>query len=207
MRHLHSITFARNFIVLAVILMLGGCSAFRQSVRDSDPQGSSTLTARFDQRDLIEMADQIAKDIIDHPFPPEGTVPIIAPLGIHNNTRTHLDVVALEDTLTSRLMNTGKMQFVNTARRDDLLKEQGYQIANVTEATRVQIGRQLGARYMLTGSITEIGARSGRQVRASKQRDVYYQLTVDLTDLETGIIVARKQRDRMRRESRPLFGW
>ncbi len=199
---------ARSFSVALVILAAtSGCFAFRQSVRDADPQGASTLTAKFDQRDLIEMAEQIAADILAHPFPPEGMVPVIASLGIHNNTRTHLDVVALEDTLVSRLLNTGRMQFVNTARRDDILKEQGYQLANATDATRVHIGKQLGARYMITGAITELGAKGGRQVRASRQVDVYYQLTIDITDLETGLIMARKQRDRLRRLSRPLFGW
>ena len=104
-------------------------------------------------------------------------------------------------------MNTGKMRFVNTARRDDLMREQGFQLANATEETRARIGRQLGAGYMLTGNITEITQQTGRQVRASRQQDVYYQLTVEVTDLETGIIVVRKQRDRMRRASRPIFGW
>ena len=189
------------------LLSFTGCSAFRQSVGDQDPTGASTLTARFDQRDLIEMAGQIKDDIISHPFPSEGSNPIIAPLGIQNNTRTHLDVKALEDTLVTELLNTGKMRFVNTARRDDLMREQGFQLANVTEETRARIGRQLGAGYMLTGSITEITQATGRQVRASRQRDVYYQLTVEVTDLETGLIVVRKQRDRMRRASQPVIGW
>jgi uncharacterized protein (TIGR02722 family) len=194
--------------VLAAMLLASGCSAFRQSVSNEDPRSASTLTAKFDQRDLLEMAEQLASDILAHPFPPAGsTAPIVASLGINNNTRTHLDVVSLEDTLTTHLLNSGRMQFVNTARRDDLLKEQGYQLANATEASRVQIGKQLGARYMLTGSITEIGTRTGKQVRASKQEDVYYQLTLELTDLETGLIVMRKQRDRLRRKSSPVFGW
>lgn len=198
---------SRTVLPLAIAVVLGGCSAFRESITDTDPRKASTLSAKFDQRDLLDMADQIAGDILGHPFPPDGIVPIMASLGILNNTRTHLDVVALEDTLTSKLMNSGRMQFINTARRDDMIKEQGYQLANSTEATRVQIGKQLGARYMITGSITELGAETGRQVRASKQEDVYYQLTVDITDLETGIIVTRKQRDRLRRRSRPIFGW
>jgi penicillin-binding protein activator len=190
------------------LLTLSGCSAFRQSVGDQDPTGATTLTARFDQRDLIEMAIQIRDDILNHPFPrEEGANPIIAPLGIHNNTRTHLDANALENTIVTELLNTGRMQFVNTNRRDDLMREQGFQLANATEETRTQIGRQLGARYMLTGSMTEIAQASGKQVRASKQQDIYYQLTVEITDLETGLIVLRKQRDRLRRQSRPLFGW
>ncbi len=195
-------------VLLTAVLLASGCSAFRQSVNSEDPRSASTLTAKFDQRDLLEMAEQLAADILTHPFPPAGTAaPIVASLGINNNTRTHLDVVSLEDTLTTHLLNSGQMQFVNTARRDDLIKEQGYQLANATEASRVQIGKQLGARYMLTGSITEIGARTGKQVRASKQEDVYYQLTLEITDLETGLIVMRKQRDRLRRKSSPLFGW
>jgi len=196
-----------SMVLSTGILALTGCSAFRQSVGDQDPTGASTLTARFDQRDLIEMANQLKDDILNHPFPREGENPIIAPLGIQNNTRTHLDVDALEKTLVTELLNTGKMRFVNTNRRDDLMREQGFQLANATEETRARIGRQLGAAYMLTGSITEIAQASGRQVRASKQQDIYYQLTVEVTDLETGLIVLRKQRDRLRRQSRPLFGW
>lgn len=203
---MHKITIGTVSLSLA-LLTLTGCSAFRQSVGDQDPTGASTITARFDQRDLIEMAGQIKADIINHPFPREGENPIIAPLGILNNTRTHLDVKALEDTLVTELLNTGKMRFVNTARRDDLMREQGFQLANATEETRASIGRQLGAGYMLTGSITEITQQTGRQVRASRQRDIYYQLTVEVTDLETGLIVLRKQRDRLRRQSRPIFGW
>jgi len=195
-------------IMFTAVLLTSGCSAFRQSVSSEDPRTASTLTAKFDQRDLLQMAEQLAGDILAHPFPPAGApAPIVASLGINNNTRTHLDVVSLEDTLTTQLLNAGRMQFVNTARRDDLLKEQGYQLANATEASRVQIGGQLGARYMLTGAITELGAKTGKQVRASKQEDVYYQLTLEITDLETGLIVLRKQRDRLRRKSTPIFGW
>jgi uncharacterized protein (TIGR02722 family) len=195
-------------VMLATLVISSGCAAFRQSVSTEDPRNASTLTAKFDQRDLLDMADQLAADILAHPFPPAGSpAPIVASLGINNNTRTHLDVVALEDTLTTKLLNSGRMQFVNTARRDDLLKEQGYQLANATEASRVQMGKQLGARYMLTGSITELGARTGKQVRVSKQEDVYYQLTLEITDLQTGLIVLRKQRDRLRRKSTPVFGW
>ncbi len=194
--------------LMAAMMLSAGCSAFRQRITEEDPRTATTLTANFDQRDLLEMADKIASDILNHPFPSDpGSTPIMASLGINNNTRTHLDVVALENTMTTLLLNTGRMQFVNTARRDDLLREQQHQLANATEATRVQIGRQLGARYMLTGSIAELGGVTGKQIRASKKEDIYYQLTMEITDLETGLIVLRKQQDRLRRRSKPVFGW
>ena len=195
------------FFFLLSALLFSGCAMFRESIREGDPQAASKLTAKFDQHDLYDMAEQIMQDILDHPFPPAGTTPIVAPLGIANNTKSHLDMMALENTLTTKLLNTGRMQFINTARRDDLLKEQGFQITNCTDATKVQVGKQLGARYMLTGSITELGAATGKQVRVSKKQDVYYQLTVEITDIETGLIVLRKQRDRLRRASKPIIGW
>ena len=146
--------------------------------------------------------------VLAHPFPAQGEDPaILAAMGIQNRTKSHLDMKALSDTISVKLLDTKKMRFVNAARRDDLLREQGYQLANCTQETRSAIGRQLGANYMLTGSLVEIEKSSGREVRVSKKQDVYYQLTLEITDLETGLIAVRKQKDRLRRASKPLIGW
>ena len=64
----------------------------------------------------------------------------------------------------------------------------------------------MGAKYMLTGSLVEISRQSPRQARVSEQEDVSYQLTVEITDLETGLVVVRKQPDRMRTATRPIIG-
>lgn len=187
---------------------LSGCAAFRTSVRDRDPDKSRSITAKYDQNDLLTWAKLMSQDILENPFPKaEGENPIVVSMGIQNRTRTHMDMKALSDSISTELLNSGKMQFVNAARRDDLLKEQGYQLANCTAATRTAIGKQLGAKYMLTGSLVEIEHKSGREVRVSRKQDVYYQLTVELTDLETGLIVLRKQRDRLRRATKPIIGW
>ncbi len=204
---MHKRTITSTVTLSLIAIIFSGCAMFRESVREQDPQASSTLTAKFDQHDLNDMADTMAEEILEHPFPPKGTTPIMASLGIVNNTKSHLDTVALENTLTTKLMNTGKMQFINTARRDDLMREQGFQVANCTDATKVQVGKQLGARYMITGSITELQAATGKQVRVSKKQDVYYQLTIEVTDIETGLIVLRKQHERLRRASKPIIGW
>ena len=58
------------------------------------------------------------------------------------------------------VFETGKAQFVNESRRADLLKEQGYQSEHATPESQVAVGRQLGAHYMLSGSLAEMpGAR------------------------------------------------
>ncbi|MDD4870603.1 MAG: CsgG/HfaB family protein [Kiritimatiellae bacterium] len=195
-------------IIAATSILMSGCAAFRFSVGEKDPTQAETLTDSYDQRDLLNWGNQMAGALMSSPLPgSQNEKPIMVALGIENRTRTHIDTRALSDTITTTLLNNGRFQFVNADVRDKLLREQGYQMQNCTPETRVNIGRQLGARYMLTGSLAEITTESGREVRVSKQRDVYYQLTVNITDLETGLIVTTKQLDRLRRSSRPIIGW
>ncbi|MDA1043976.1 MAG: hypothetical protein O3C57_02005 [Verrucomicrobia bacterium] len=199
---------ARLLIIVMFVVSSAGCSMFRSNISEQNPETASTLTAGYDQRDLLNWADMITQDILSHPFPsPEEQDSIMVVMGIENRSRNHIDTKAITDTMTTKMLNTTQLRFVNEARRDDLLKEQGYQLANATKETRTAIGKQLGAKYMVTGSLVEIGSSSGREVRISKKQDTYFQLTVEITDLETGLIVLRKQRDRLRRASKPLIGW
>ena len=197
-----------KIMLAAMTAALAGCAMFRESISDQKPMQSKTLTASYDQRDLLSWTDEMAKLILAQ-FPAAGEDrPILAVFPIQNRTMTPLlDTQALADTISIKLLDSGKIQLTNTTRRDELLKEQGYQLANVTPETRVQIGRQLGAKYMLTGSLIEIGAASGHQVRVSRKDDVYYQMTVEITDLQTGLVVLKKQLDRMRQSSKPIIGW
>jgi len=197
-------------IMMAAVLMgmSSGCSMFRTSISDQDPATAEPLTAKYDQRDLLGWAELITQDLLAHPFPRSGEEDsILVVMGIQNRSRTHIDTKSITDTMTTKMMNETRVRFVNESRRDELLKEQGFQLENCTPETRSAIGKQLGAKYMITGSLVEIGAESGREVRVSKKQDVYYQLTVEVTNLETGLIEVRKQRDRLRRASKPLIGW
>lgn len=197
----------RLFIVVITSSLLTGCAAFRMSVSEVDPSEASTLTANYDQRDLISWTDEITELILSS-FPPEGVEkPIVSVFGIQNRTKQHMDTQSLADTISGKLLDSGNVLLTNTSRRDELLREQGYQLQNATPETRVAIGKQLGAKYMLTGSLTEISNRSGRQVRVSKKEDKFFMLTCEITDLETGLIVLRKQVQRMRRARKPIIGW
>ena len=69
-------------------------------------------------------------------------------LGIENRTRRHIDTKTIAATLRRKLLNSGKLLFVNAAKRDELLQEQAYQHRNASAATRVGLGKQLGAKYM-----------------------------------------------------------
>jgi uncharacterized protein (TIGR02722 family) len=192
-------------VSLALAGVLAGC----YSVSQRDPEKTKSVTNKYDQNDLLQWGKGMAKLITEQPFPGVGDKPnpIMVVMGIQNRTGTHIDTKAISDTIRNELLNSGKMQFVNDTRRDDLLKEQGYQLANATPESRVSVGKQLGAKFMITGSLTEIKSEPGREITLRRTEDVYYQLTVEITDLETGLIVLSKQEDRLRRAYKPVVGW
>jgi uncharacterized protein (TIGR02722 family) len=190
---------------IALAGFLTGC----YSVSQKDPERTKPITSKYDQNDLLQWGKGMAKMVLEQPFPGPNDKPnpIMVVMGIQNRTATHIDTKAISDTMRNELLNSGKMQFVNETRRDDLLKEQGYQLANATPESRVNVGKQLGAKFMITGSLTEIKSEPGREIVLRRTEDVFYQLTVEITDLETGLIVLSKQTDRLRRAYKPVIGW
>lgn len=202
------ITFAKTSFVLVSAIALGsGCSMFRASVQDMDVAKASAtpMNTGYDFADLRWLGETVAGDLmanalLDHK-------PIMVVMGIENRTDEHIDTKAITDTIRTKLINSGKASFVNESQRDNLLKEQGYQLANCTPETRTLIGKQLGAQYMLTGSLIKIMRENPRQVRVSRQEQVYLQLTAEITDLQTGLIAWTTQKERVRGASRPIVGW
>lgn len=197
-------------IVLAGAMMVlnAGCAAFRASTKTVDVTQERHMGARYDYSDLRNVSQKVVDELLSSPFlQNQPTPPIFMVAGIQNRTSRYMDTKALSDKIRTALLQSGKAQFVNEARREELLKEQGYQAAHAAPGAQVQIGKQLGARYMLTGSMVEMESTSPRQVRVSKQELVYYKLTIEVTDLETGLIVWTTEQEFAREQSLPLIGW
>ncbi len=192
------------------LLWLTGCAMFRQKIEDRDVADMPQLDATYGAQDLRALSDKVAGSIASSEFVAQQSAPFIMIIyGVQPRTTTFVDTQAMTDRMRHLLMQKsgGKIKFVNESRRQELMKEQGYQAQNVTDETRTAIGRQLGATYMLTGALVEMQKQSGRQVRVSKTELVYYQLTMEITDLETGIIAWSTQEEFARTAREPLIGW
>lgn len=193
---------------LATGLLQSGCAAFRASTTTVDVGQEKHMDADFDYSDMRKITQDVAEDLLASGFLLEQSQkPTFMIAGVENRTSNYVDTKSLTDRMRTILFTSGKAQFVNEARRADLLKEQGYQAANVTPETQTAIGRQLGARYMLSGSLVEMRNDSPKQVRISKQKLNYYKLTMEVTDLETGLLAWTKEVEFARQASLPLIGW
>ena len=195
-------------LVLISLVMLNGCAAFRIRVKDDDVSNLPAFDAEYGAQDLRRLSKNIADEIANSNFiKNQKNSPIMIIYGVQPRTTTFVDTKAMTDRIQTTLIQTSNIRFVNRSRRDELMKEQGYQAANATETTQTAIGKQLGAKYMLTGALIEMKKQTGRQVRVSKSELIYYQLTIDITDLETSLIAWSTQKEFAREARKPLIGW
>lgn len=195
-------------LVAAALALSTGCAAFRASTTDVDVNQPKHMSQNYDYTDMRNITQGVVDEIGASPFlSNQPQPPIMMVAGVQNRTSRYVDTKALTDKIRTSLIQSGKAQFVNEARREELLKEQGYQAAHATPATQAAVGRQLGAKYMVSGSLIEMESSSPRQVRVSKQKLSYYKLTVEVTDLESGLITWTTEKEFARQASLPLIGW
>ncbi|MCX7010139.1 MAG: hypothetical protein NTY53_23360 [Kiritimatiellaeota bacterium] len=196
-------------LVGSALLFLGsGCAMFRASVAEVDVNQKQHMDADYDYTDMHNVTEGIVNDLLASRFLKDAPQPpVLMIAGIQNRTQQFADMKNLSDRMRTLLLQSGKARFINETRRDDLLKEQGYQAANATPDTQTRVGRQLGAKYMISGSFTEMNQSSPRQVRISKQEIKAYKLTFEVTDLESSEIVWTQEKEFARKESTPLIGW
>lgn len=201
----------KTFYVLGIGVMavtLTGCAAFRADTRSVDLSQDTHYRSTFDQSDLRNLTEKVATDLVNSRFIQEQSeAPIMMIAGYQNRTKRYVDTKNLTDRVRTLVFQSGEVRFVNEARREDLMREQGFQAANVTPGQQAAIGQQLGAEYMFSGSLTEMQQDSPRQARLAKRQLNYYKLTSEVTDLVTGELLWTSEEEFAREASKPLIGW
>jgi len=186
----------------------GGCAMFRASTAEVDVNQRQHLTAEYDFTDMRDVTQGLVADLLNSNFlRQQPAAPVMMIAGVQNRTQQYADMKNLTDSIRTLLLQSGRVRFINETRRAELLQEQGYQAANATPETQVAVGRQLGARYMISGSFTQMTDSTPRQVRVSKQVINFYKLTFEITDLQSSEMVWTKEKEFARRASIPLIGW
>src|SRR5690606_6647691 len=110
--------------------------------------------------------------------------PIIMVTNLQNKTSEIIDTQSIMDMVRVELMNRGKVSFIDKEAREDIADEYNYQDSGmVSKETKKGPGKQISADYILNGRLDSIVQEVG------KQKTVYYKLTLNLTDLDTSVIV------------------
>ena len=192
--------------VLVFTAQMVGCAATTRTVTKDE---ELHYDAGYDFTDK----DKIVKDLVNSlmtkpPLVSTYDRPVIIVYDVANRTSEHISTSGITDDIRKELLNSGKARFVNGVQRENINLETDYQHSGVvTEASRVAQAKQIGAKYMISGTLRSIEKKQPRQVRLKKKKVKYYSLNLELTDIETSLIEWADSVEIIREESKPFIGW
>ena len=170
-----------TLLIAAVAIAVAGCA--KPKTRYGDAGGVETVTNEFGSTDLQMLAEQMTQSMLQTPVIEGGNLPIVTIQEVKNKTSEYIDTRAITNRMRSTLQKSRRVRFaVDNAemqRQKEELERQGSELYDQEKAVRQ--GKMFGAGYRLSGEITSI-------VKETKNvKDVYYQLFLSLTDIQTGI--------------------
>jgi len=197
----------RHLVGLALLaLTLAGCAA---TTRQLDTDGTTVYDDTYGFSDKNEIVDVLTASLAaSRPVASAPSTPIAVIYGVANRTSEHIDTSGITDDIRNALLRGGDLRFVNRPQRDNLTLEADYQYAGfVAPEQRVAEGRQVGADYIVSGTLRSIQKRQPAQWRLNKKRYTYYSMTLELTELETGELVWADSVELARELSQPILRW
>jgi TolB-like protein len=174
-------------VLLSFVPACGG----PQAVRGGDVEGldDEAMSTGLDKRDLEQMLHENMKAlqqsaVIKRWQSEQG--PTAAILPFRNETSEHVDS-ALESLLAdveTKLVNAGHLQMVSVERSPEVLAEVRRQQTDAYDPSNVaRWGKQIGARYFVTGKVFSSDERQ------DDERRVQYFLFMQVLDAETGAVL------------------
>ncbi len=199
-----------NKIILATTLSialvaLGGCTN-KSVVRYGDATAVETTNINFGSTDLQKVAGQMTDSLLLSPVVgtlTANTRPIIFVESIKNKTSEHIDTESITDSISTKLLRSGKFRFVDMGRvsaaREQLEFQQSSGMVDASKA--IAFGQQVGAQYMLYGNLASI-------VKSNKDKsDVYYKFTLRLMDLKSGLVEWADETEIRKTKEKEFVSW
>jgi uncharacterized protein (TIGR02722 family) len=149
-----------------------GCTATTRTVSPEEPLAYDANYTFTDKKRIVH--DLVQSLSTKPPLGATTDRPVIIVYGIANRTSEHIDTSGITDEIRKEILHTGKARFVNKTQRENILKETDYQMSGaVAPETRIALARQVGAAYMLTGTLRSIEKEAPKQIRLKKESYIY----------------------------------
>jgi uncharacterized protein (TIGR02722 family) len=171
--------------VLVAVAFFAACSS-TPKVNRVDSSTVTDLSGYWNDTDVRLVCDSLINDCISSTRVKQAIaragnkLPTVVVVPFRNESSEHINTSIISDTMEVVIFNSGVLDFVaGGASRDALRTERREQQGNASEATAARLGAEIGADFMLTGSVKAIVDQAGnRSVRT-------YFVTAELTSIET----------------------
>ena len=147
------------------------------------------MSTGLDKRDLEKLFDENIKSLmasaVAEKWKAESEPPVVSLFPIANETSEHVrdQLDALLSKMETTLINGGVVTVVDHARQDELIAEVKKQQGGAfDEAHSAEVGRQLGAKFFLSGKVYDSAERT------DGERRVQYFLFMKVVEVETGVV-------------------
>lgn len=188
---------------LALALLVTGLSGCA-TVQYGDAGSAKAVSVDFGSSDLQQIAAAMTDSLVTSPavLAVAKDRPVLIIDTVKNKTMQHIDTESVTDSIRTRLIRSGQFRFLDRSTDDALLKELRVQQESgmVDPAATVRLGKQLGARYILTSNLSEIRQKDGRTT------DTYYKFTMNLKNLETGLLEWADEKEIRKTRTKGFFG-
>ena len=172
----------RGWAVLAVVLWaLVGCATQVARVGADEVHD---LSGRWNDTDSRLVSEAMIEEMLSRPWIDQhlrnnrGERPTVLVGEVRNLGHEHINTRTFVNDIERAALNSGRVRFVATAaEREAIRDERAEQDLHAREDTRKPMGQELGADYLLTGTVNTIVDVEGRNEVA------YYQIDLALTSL------------------------
>lgn len=172
-------------IPLAVSLLFAQSCSQNRKVTRIDPATQTDLSGRWNDSDSRLVSNEMITQLLTGTWRPlfeqkHGKKPVLIVGSIKNKTSEHIDPITFIKDLEKACVNSGVVSIVQAgAERSELRDERNDQQTFSSEDTKKKWGKEKGADFMINGVISAITDQY------KNQKTVYYQIDLELTDLES----------------------
>ncbi|MCS6297889.1 MAG: penicillin-binding protein activator LpoB [Nitrospira sp.] len=183
----------RSVLRAGVMVLLVGCAAavsgcgHETKVTRVDTGTVTDLSGRWNDTDSQMVAEAMVKEALANPWLGNFTKgknrqPVVIVGTVLNKSHEHINVQTFVNDLERELTNSQKVTFVAAkGERDEVREERREQAVHAREDTQKAPGKEIGADYMMRGSIaTILDEQDGAKA-------VFYQIDLEMVDLENNV--------------------
>ncbi|MEZ4813881.1 MAG: penicillin-binding protein activator LpoB [Bdellovibrionota bacterium] len=194
----------RNYLAISGLLLLSACGSrqFTQGEYD-DPNVVRHLDDEFNESDAQVLSQEMIVSLQQHPtITAAKTPPVVQMEVVRNKTSEHIDTKMITDAVRTAILKTGKLRFSNKEDRNLREGEVDYALDSGRYKKDTQKRRDGGIApdYLITGDLIS----NVQQVGSKKL--VFYKLTLNMTDLESGLIVWSEEKPIRKRFKKKSVG-
>ena len=170
-------------VMMSAVFALSGCG-HETKVTRVDAGVVTDLSGRWNDTDSRMVAEAMVKDALQYPWlggfeKANQRQPVVVVGTVLNSSHEHISVQTFITDLERELTNSQKVTFVaGKGERDEVRTERKEQAMYAREDTQKAPGKEIGADFMMKGTIATI------LDEADGTKAVFYQVDLQMIDLE-----------------------